>query len=332
VKARYEVIESGMREFPRAEVFRALKVDDSSFYRWAKQRQELEEKDMVKEQIERIFWRHGRKYGSRRIWFDLRDEGISAGRHRIRRVMREKGLKAIQPRSFVPRTTSSRHSLGYSPNLLLEMRLPPDKPLSVIVGDITYLPLQSAKWAYLATWADLFSRRILGWAIREDMTENLIIEAFLMLLSRVRLPKNCIVHSDRGGQYASKNFRSLLKLHSCRQSMSRSRETYDNAFAESLFSRYQAELLEGGSFADIEEAKLETFQYIDGYYNSVRRHSGIAYLSPLAFESDYRQTTENRTVFNSFKPKTFDKNSTKGVKLSNTRVSLFRTTSHKLNI
>ena len=214
----------------------------------------------------------------------------------------------------MPRTTNSRHSLGYDANLLLEMRLPPDKPLEVIVGDITYLPLQSGRWAYLATWTDLFSRRILGWAIREDMTEDLIIEAFLMLLRRVKLPMGCIIHSDRGGQYASRNFRELLKLHACCQSMSRAGETYDNAFAESLFSRYKAELLEGGAFANTEEARMETFQYIDGYYNPVRRHSSLGYLSPLAFETDYCQRSENRAVFRPLTPKSIDNNSTKGVK------------------
>lgn len=228
--------------------------------------------------------------------------------------MCEQGLKAIQPRSFVPRTTNSRHGLGYAANLLLEMTLPPDKPLSVIVGDITYLPLQGGGWAYLATWTDLFSRRVLGWAIREDMTEDLIIEAFLMLLRRVKLPKGCIIHSDRGGQYASKNFRSLLKPHGCLQSMSRAGETYDNAFAESLFSRYKAELLEGGSFADTEEARMETANYIDGYYNPIRRHSSLGYMSPLTFEAASRQKAENRAVFNFLKPNSIDNNSTKGVK------------------
>ena len=303
-----------MKGFPRTEVLRHLKVDRSSFYRWAKGQSRGREKDMVEEKIDEVFWRHGRKYGSRRIYFELLDEGYPAGRHRIRRVMREQGLKAIQPRSFVPRTTNSRHTLGYSPNLLLEMKLPPVGPLSVIVGDITYLPLQSGRWAYLATWTDLFSRRILGWAVSSDMTEELIIEAFLMLLRRVKLPIGCIIHSDRGGQYASKNFRAMLKLHACRQSMSRAGETYDNAFAESLFSRYKAELLEGGSFADTDEARMETSQYIDGYYNPVRRHSSIGYLSPLAFETAHRQRTENRAVFSSLTPKTFDSKLTKGVK------------------
>ena len=195
----------------------------------------------------------------------------------------------------------------------MEMKLPPDGPLEVIVGDITYVPLRNGKWCYLATWTDLFSRRVLGWAIREDMTENLVIEAFLKLVRQVKLPAGCIIHSDRGGQYASKNFRKLLKLHSCRQSMSRAGETYDNAFAESLFSRYKAELLEGGSFADIEEARIETFQYIDGYYNTERRHSSLGYLSPLAFESDYRQRAENRAVFSSLTTNTIDSKLTKGV-------------------
>ena len=167
----------------------------------------------------------------------------------------------------------------------------------------------------MATWTDLFSRRILGWAVSSDMTEDLIIEAFLMLLGRVRLPAGCIVHSDRGGQYASKKFRAMLKLHGCRQSMSRAGETYDNAFAESLFSRYKAELLEGGSFADAEEARMETFQYIDGYYNPVRRHSSIGYKSPLAFETDYFQRAENRAVRRDLKPNPIDNKSTKGVNL-----------------
>ncbi|MGH9948089.1 MAG: IS3 family transposase [Pyrinomonadaceae bacterium] len=177
-------------------------------------------------------------------------------------------MKAIQPCSHLPRTTNSRHTLGNSQNLLLEMKLPPATPLTMIVGDIAYVPLQSGRWCYLDTWTDLFSRRILGWAVRSDMTEELIIEAFLMLLRRVRLPDGCIIHSDRGGQYASKKFHQMLKLHGCSQSMSRSGETYDNAFAESLFSRYKAELLEGGAFADAEEARMETSQYIDLYYNA----------------------------------------------------------------
>ncbi|MGH9897362.1 MAG: IS3 family transposase, partial [Pyrinomonadaceae bacterium] len=287
------MIESEMKGVAKAEVFKLLEVDRSSFYRWSKERLKKDGESDLEKRIGEVFWRHGRKYGSRRIHAELADEGLLVGRHRIRRVMREEGLKAIQPRSFVPRTTNSRHSLGYAENLLVEMKLPPVAPLVVIVGDITYVPLQTGGWCYLATWTDLFSRRILGWWVMHQMTEDLIIEAFLMLLRQVKLPADCIIHSDRGGQYASKKFRRLLKLHGCLQSMSRAGETYDNAFAESLFSRYKAELLEGGAFADTEEARMETFQYIDGYYNPVRRHSSIGYKSPFAFEAAYRQRGEN---------------------------------------
>ena len=146
------------------------------------------------------------------------------------------------------------------------------------------------------------------------MTEDLIIAAFLMLTRRVKLPPGCIIHSDRGGQYASKKFRQLLKINGCRQSMSRAGETYDNAFAESLFSRYKAELLEGGRFNDTEEARLDSFNYIDGYYNRIRRHSSLGYLSPLDFEAAYRQREENRAVFFSLTSNAIDKISTKGVK------------------
>ena len=126
----------------------------------------------------------------------------------------------------------------------------------------------------------------------------------------------CIIHSDRGGQYASKKFRDLLKRYSCRQSMSRTAETYDNAFAESLFSRYKAEVLQGGSFLDIEEARLETFQYIEAYYNTIRRHSSLGYMSPNAFELANRRRTGNRAVSRpSTQPKLIDSRSNKGVTL-----------------
>ena len=302
-----------MREYPKSEVFALLRVDRSSYYRWRSREDDPAARQMG-EAVTKVFWRHSRRYGSRRIHAEMAAEGYSISRHRIRRIMGSQGLKAIQPRVFVPRTTNSRHTLGYSPNLLLERSPVPAGPRSVIVGDITYLPLRSGRWCYMATWTDLYSRRVLGWSIRDDMTEKLVIEAFQMMQGRTRLPKGCIIHSDRGGQYASRNFRSMLDKHGIRQSMSRRAETYDNAFAESLFSRYKAELLEGGAFNDTDEARMETFQYIDGYYNPVRRHSSLGYLSPLAFETDHRQRTENRAAFSSLTSTSIDRNSTKGVK------------------
>ena len=149
-----------MKEYPKREVIKLLQVDRSSFYRWQKCRASKGGPGSIEEKIGQVFGEHARRYGSRRIHAELHANGFAAGRHRIRRVMREQGLKAIQPRSFVPRTTNSCHSLGYAANLLLEMELPPERPLEVIVGDITYVPLRSGGWCYLATWTDLFSRKI----------------------------------------------------------------------------------------------------------------------------------------------------------------------------
>ena len=201
--------------------------------------------------------------------------------------MKEGELKAIEPRSFVPRTTDSRHKLGYAENLLLKMELPPRKPNEVVVGDITYLPLQDGSFCYLATWTDLFSRLVVGWEVMETMTEDLIISALEKAVRKRSGLKGVVVHSDRGGQYASTKFRELLKRSNCRQSMSRAEDAYDNAFAESLCSRYKAELLEGGAFSDVEEDRLETFNYIEGYYNRIRRHSSLGYLSPEAYERKF---------------------------------------------
>lgn len=205
--------------------------------------------------------------------------------------MRALGLKAIQPRSFVPRTTDSRHTLGYSQNLLLGIKLPPEQPNEVVVGDITYLPLQDRSFCYLATWTDLFSRLVIGWEVMDNMPEELIIRAFEKALRRRGQLREAIVHSDRGGQYAARQFRSLLRTSGCRQSMSRADDAYDNAYAESLFSRYKAELLEGGAFADLAEARMETFSYIEGYYNRIRRHSSLGYVSP---EEDERKFVAER--------------------------------------
>jgi putative transposase len=131
--------------------------------------------------------------------------------------------------------------------------------------------------------------------VEGHLQESLIITAFEKALLRRGHLRQAIVHSDRGGQYASGKFRSLLKANQCQQSMSRAGESYDNAYAESWFSRYKAELLEGGVFADVEEARLETFNYIDGYYNRVRRHSSLGYVSPEEYERKFIEAREKKS-------------------------------------
>jgi putative transposase len=292
----YRFIASEAATYPAAVLCRLLEVSRSGYYAW---RARPERQDRLAPQVGEVFWRHSRRYGSRRITAELRAQTV-IGRHRVRRLMREQGLQAIQPRRFVPRTTDSRHSQQMSPNLLLERAIKVDRPCQVIVGDISYLPLQGGYWAYLATWMDLFSRKIVGWQVADSMTAELVIEALKKAILYERLPAGLIVHSDRGGQYVDAELRKLLRQHGVEQSMSRADEAYDNAHAESLFSRYKAELLEGGAFADVEQARSETFAYIEGYYNRVRRHSALGYLSPGDFERAYYQRVQCHKLLCSF--------------------------------
>ncbi len=291
-------------EYPVDAVCRALRVSRSGFYAWRgrQARRAPETKVALAAVVEAVFWRHARRYGVRRIVAELKADGALAdgmaiGRRRVRRVMREHQLRAIQPKSYVPRTTDSRHGKRASPNLLWGAALP-QAPNRVLVGDITYLPLLGGAWAYLATWQDLYSRYVVGWAVAETMTEELIIMALSQAIIRRKLKRGCIVHSDRGGQYVGGEFRRLLEQHDLRQSMSRRGESYDNAVAESLFSRYKAELLEGGAFRDVAEAEQETFTYIETYYNRVRRHSSLGYRSPAEYEQAFYEKARQSTATN----------------------------------
>ena len=289
----YAFIKEQAAQFSVRELCGTLSVGRSSYYAWAAGQTHQPDGEMAA-QVKAVFWRHSRRYGSRRIKEELVAQGVAVGRTRVRRVMREQDLRAIQPRSFVPRTTDSRHEHRVSPNLLLD-REPVSRPNEVVVGDITYLPLLVGEWAYLATWMDLYARLIVGWQVLERMTDELIIMAIKQAILRRKPAAGLIVHSDRGGQYVSGDFRRVLKRHGYLQSMSRADNAYDNAFAESLFSRYKAELLEGGAFRDLAEARAETFNYIEGYYNRVRRHSALGYKSPEEFEREYYRKLEEST-------------------------------------
>lgn len=239
--------------------------------------------NLIEEQVVKAFTAHRRRYGIRRLLPELQAQGLTIGHYKVRGILRRHGLKAIQPRSFVPRTTDSRHPYEISPNLLQEQPFP--KLINQVwVGDITYIPLKDGRWAYLAVWMDLFSRKVTGWQLADHMREELIVEAIKKALANRCASEGLIVHSDRGGQYAGKKFRKLLESHGLLQSMSGKDNPYDNAFMESYFSRFKAELLQGGAFENLEDARTEIFEYIEMYYNPIRRHSSLGYISPVAFE------------------------------------------------
>jgi len=202
--------------------------------------------------------------------------------------MKQMGLRAIAPKRFVPQTTDSKHDSPISANLLHDEANAPKGRGEVIVGDITYLRLQNGKFGYLACFQDKFTRRIIGWQISERMTAQLVIDAFNQARRRGLIGRGAIIHTDQGSQYASVEYRRLLYISGFRQSMSRRGNCYDNAQAESFFSRFKAELVENGVFESVEQARLEVFSYIEGYYNRIRLHSSLGYLSPLQFEKQLK--------------------------------------------
>ena len=174
-----------------------------------------------------------------------------------------------------------------SPNLLKDDANQAKAPTTVIIGDLTYLPMTNGRFGCLASWQDKFTRRIIGWKIDQTMTEELVIAALRKALGSGRMAKNAILHTDRGSQYSARNFRQLLQENSLRQSMSAKGNCYDNAQAESFFARYKTELLEDGQFENLAQAISETFSYIEGFYNRTRLHSGISYQSPEQFEHNF---------------------------------------------
>jgi len=283
----YRFISGNAGAWPVHTLCAVLQVSRSAYYGWLSKGEAPDKREQETEiAVTQAFQEHRRRYGVRRLVVELKAQGVEVGAYKVRQVLSKYGLKAIQPRSFVPRTTDSRHPYPISPNLLLELAFPTG-PNQVWVGDITYIPLAGGGFLYLAVWMDLYSRWMVGWQLEEHMQEELVIEALRRALATRAIPSGMIVHSDRGGQYAGKTFRGLLGNKKALQSMSRADNPYDNAFIESCFSRFKAELLEDGTFENKQDARTEIFEYIEMYYNTKRRHSALNYLSPANFEINY---------------------------------------------
>jgi transposase InsO family protein len=293
---RYEFIAVEQINHTICRLCRAMKVSENAYYQWlaGKTYRPSERKKELTQQVKTIFYFHKRRYGARRIAAELKAAGVSVVRSQVGSMLKELGLKAIRPKRFRPRTTDAAHGFGYAENLLKNQHNAPLNKGEVLVGDITYLRLQSGKFCYLATFQDKLTRRIVGWQISETMTSQLVIDALQMARRRFLLKKKAIIDTDRGSQYASVEYRRLLYINGFRQSMSGKANCYDNAQAESFFSRFKAELLENGVFENIKQAKSEVFSYIEGYYNRLRRHSSLGYVSPLEFEKQLRTKQQQR--------------------------------------
>ena len=273
-------------------------VNRSCFYEYLKRlsRKDAHEKSAA-DRVRKRFWFHKRRYGSRRLAHDLK-----MGRFLVRRLMREQGLVAIQPKRYKPNTTDSDHGKLISPNLLRDVN-PPLTWGEQIVGDITYLPLICGGFCYLATFQDRKTRRVIGRTVAASLeAKGLVVEALQMALRKGLIKRGAIIHTDRGSQYVSKEYRDLLERCGLRQSMSGKGNCYDNAQAESFFSRFKAELVTADTFEpirafrDLAHARSEAFSYIEGYYNRIRIHSSIENMSPMEFEVELKTKPGRRNM------------------------------------
>ena len=265
---------------------RALEASRSGFYAWLqrlnKSSAQAQRRDHLDDVVKAAFVAGKGRSGSPRLTLDLADAGEVFDRKTVANSQRRQGLRAKAAKKFKA-TTNSDHSLPVAPNLL-KQDFTATAPCQKWVTDITYLWTDEG-WLYLATVIDLYSRRVVGWAMSERMTAQLVCDALQMALWRCHKPRGVIVHSDRGSQYCSAVYQALLDHNGLLCSMSGTGNCYDNACAESFFHTLKVEAIHGERFPTRQLMRETVFEYIEVDYNRTRRHSANGYLSPEAFEA-----------------------------------------------
>ena len=281
---RFRFIEDRRAEYPVRIMCRVLDVSPAGYYAWRSRPESSRSvaNRELEENIKRAHRDSHERYGSPRIHAELKTQGYSASRGRIERQMRFHGIRAIMARPRRCRTTDSGHDFPIAPNLI-GRNFSAAMRNQIWLADITYVDTGQG-WLYLAAVLDLFSRRIVGWAMADHMRTELPLAALQMAIRDQRPGTGVIHHSDRGSQYASAEYRHKLHAASFRPSMSRKADCYDNAPMESFFHTLKTELIHCRQFATREEAEREIFAYIEGFYNQHRRHSAIGYISPVEME------------------------------------------------
>ena len=263
-----------------------LEVSPSGYYDWLKRRQapgpRASENQALAEEIKEIHTRSRQTYGSPRIVEMLRQKGRRHGRNRIARLMQQEGLCGRQRRRYRVQTTDSNHDQPIAPNRLAEAATA-TAPNQIWVADITYIETGEG-WLYLAAVLDLYSRRIVGWAMSDRIDTVLVLNAFAMSLVHRDPPARVLFHSDRGVQYASSEYRQALARAGFLPSMSRRGNCYDNAAMESFWSTLKLELVYRRPFPTRLSARAAIFDYIETFYNRQRIHSALNYTSPVDFE------------------------------------------------
>jgi putative transposase len=266
----------------------ALEVSESGYYAWVCRSPSAAEhrRDTLVAAIRQTHADVKARYGSPRMTKELNARGHACTENTVAELMREHGIRAKAPRRFV-RTTDSNHRLPVAENILAR-DFEPAGPNESWCADITYIPTREG-WLYLAVVEDLFSRMIVGWSMDDSMESRLVADALSMALARRRPGAGLLAHSDRGSQYASEHYQRVLAEEGITCSMSEVGQCWDNAPVESFFGRLKCEVASGELFATRDQARAELFEYLEVFYNRVRLHSSLGFLSPVEFERAYNQ-------------------------------------------
>ena len=282
---RFKLIDEAKKQFPVHRLCNVLGVSESGFFAWkhrrASQRQ-LDDMVLLAYIRSQFALSHG-TYGSPRMHVELCEDGVSVGRHRVARLMRDNGIIALQKRRY-KKTTDSDHDGLVAPNLL-DQDFACDGLDQKWGVDISYVWTREG-WLYLAIVLDLYSRRIIGWETSDRLKKDLAITALKRAIATRQPPRDLIHHSDRGSQYYSHGYRKLLAANGMLSSMSGKGNCYDNAMVETVFKTIKSELVWRTSFQTRLQAKNALGKYIDGFYNPRRRHSALGYKSPIKFEAE----------------------------------------------
>lgn len=282
---KYQFIEDHRAVWPAAVQCRVLAVSRSGYYAW-RQRPVSESSQRREELTNRIQAIHARKYhdvyGAPRIQAELKAQGQSYNRKTVAKCMKEAGIKASTTKKFRVSTTDSHHSHPVAANVV-DREFAPSQKNQTWTADITYIPTDEG-WLYLAAVQDLYSRKIVGWSMSDRIDSRLVVDALQMAVQRELPGAGLIAHSDRGVQYASEHYQTLLKQNGITCSMSRKGNCWDNAPMESFFATLKKELVHRERYQSRSQARQSLFEYIETFYNRVRRHSTLGYLSPLKFE------------------------------------------------
>jgi putative transposase len=286
---KYRFIEKECKRYRVKQLCMVMGIQRSSYYAWKKRKtsaREQKNQELV-EMIHKIYKLSRRTYGYPRVYAQLRKDGVECNRKRIIRLMRQEGLQGRRKRRKIV-TTDSKHSYPVAGNLLnreFEARKPNEK----WVADITYIPTTEG-WLYLAGVLDLYSRRIVGWDMSGQIDAKLVERALRMALYQRQPDRGLIHHSDRGSQYASHAIQNILAANHIQVSMSGKSDCYDNAVMESFFSTLKNEWVHHQKYQTRSQARTDIFNYIEGFYNTVRLHSTLGYLSPTEFEVKYQKS------------------------------------------